>query len=230
MKRDNSNTRRLLVEARIEPGMRMLELGCGGGEVTELLASLVGETGRVLALDRMPAVITAAAARMHELGYGHVGFHQLDLAEGSVALPAEEEGRFDALVGRRVLMYLPDPAAALRAVSPWLRHGARVVFEESDATMVPGRLLEWPAHDEALSLLRGNAEPAGHIHACRFFRRASAGRSRDSGATWPVRAANAGEAHAPALHVDGHVDRGAARRSRTSARGRGARVDRGVCA
>ena len=51
MKRDNSMTQRTLLDAGISPGMRVLEVGCGGGEVTELLADIVGPSGSVVAID-----------------------------------------------------------------------------------------------------------------------------------------------------------------------------------
>ena len=45
-------TRRLFVDAGIGPGMRVLDLGCGVGDVSLLLADLVGPTGEVVGVDR----------------------------------------------------------------------------------------------------------------------------------------------------------------------------------
>ena len=47
----------------IRPGTRVLEPGCGGGRLTELLAQAVGPTGRVIACDLSPGMLRAARAR-----------------------------------------------------------------------------------------------------------------------------------------------------------------------
>ena len=68
MKRDNLMTRRLLTESGIGMGMRVLEVGCGGGEVTQILAELVGPSGHVLALDRDAGALATAAERVKAHG------------------------------------------------------------------------------------------------------------------------------------------------------------------
>jgi ubiquinone/menaquinone biosynthesis C-methylase UbiE len=150
MKRDNSMTRRFLVDAGIKPGMRVIEIGCGPGEVTELLAELVGPTGWVLAIDRDAKLLAMAQQRLREQGLHHVQWIVGDASATLVELQNFDAASFDALAGRRVLMYLPDPASTIRGLSKWLRSGALVVFEESDATLVPGRTLAMPAHDQAV--------------------------------------------------------------------------------
>jgi SAM-dependent methyltransferase len=57
--------------------------------------------------------------------------------------------RYDAVVGRRVLMYQPDPAAAVRGVARALDPGGLVVLQEHDATMTPARVAPLPLHDRA---------------------------------------------------------------------------------
>ena len=56
-------TRRLIRECGIGPGMRVLDIGCGAGDVSMLLAEAVGETGAVVAFDRELRVIEIAKAR-----------------------------------------------------------------------------------------------------------------------------------------------------------------------
>ena len=154
MKRDNLMTRRLLTESGIGMGMRVLEVGCGGGEVTQILAELVGPSGHVLALDRDAGALATAAERVKAHGLANVQLLAVDIALTETPLETFPRSSFDALAGRRVLMYLIDPIAALRRLSPWLRRGALVVFEEADMTMVPAREASMPAHDEGCAWLR----------------------------------------------------------------------------
>src|SRR5262249_26502753 len=122
-------TERLLRRAGLQPGMRVLDVGCGAGDVTLLVATLVGPTGGVLAIDRHAPSIELAQKRTRAAGLEQVAFRTGELAT------LEVEGEFDALVGRWVLMYLPDPAAALRGWLRFVRSGGLVIFQESEMSM-----------------------------------------------------------------------------------------------
>lgn len=154
MKRDNSMTRRFLAEAGVTLGMRVIELGCGGGEVTQILAELVGPSGIVVAIDRDPKALALAEERMQEHGIEHVRCTSADLSGDGAELDDLRSEPFDVLAGRRVLMYLPDPVEMLRRLSGALRSGGLVVFEETDLTMVPARVASMTAHDQAAEWLR----------------------------------------------------------------------------
>jgi len=154
MKRDNATTQRYLAEAGAKPGMRVIEIGCGGGEVTEVLTELVGSSGAVAAIDSNPKALANAQARLKEQGLEQVQFIAADITGELSELEALQQGEFDVLAGRRVLMYLQEPDAVLRRLTRWLRPGGWVVFEESDLTMVPGRTSERVAHDRGVEWLR----------------------------------------------------------------------------
>jgi SAM-dependent methyltransferase len=147
-------TRRYLMNAGITPGMRVLEIGCGNGEVTQELAEIVGPSGSVVALDRNEAGLAMARARMTEQGIEHVRFVAADVTGDLATLDAVQGEPFDALAGRRVLMYLPDPAAVLGRLAGRLQSGGLVVFEEADSTMVPARAAPLAAHDQMTAWLR----------------------------------------------------------------------------
>jgi SAM-dependent methyltransferase len=142
-------TERLMIDAGLGPGMRVLDVGCGHGLVSFAVARLVGETGQVVGVDREARPLAAARLRTQELGLRNVTFVEGDLADlqglAALATPAapggaaEAEARpgFDAIVGRRVLMYVSEVAAVVRALAGLLRPGGVAVFQEADGTMVP---------------------------------------------------------------------------------------------
>ena len=122
-------TRRFLTSAGIGEGMRVLDIGCGAGDVSLIAAELVGSEGEIVGVDMNPEILETARMRVRETGNDNVQFiagdvQTLDLGE-----------RFDALVGRLVLMYLPDPTAALKQLLTRLHPGSIVMFQEIDFTI-----------------------------------------------------------------------------------------------
>ena len=116
-------------------GMRVLDLGCGMGDVSLLAAEMTGPAGRVVGIDRDAGVVEKARARASMDGYGdRVNFVQANVNEFT------DTTQFDAVVGRYVLLYQPDPAASLRHVTTLLRSGGVVIFHEMDFSDCPA----WP--------------------------------------------------------------------------------------
>jgi ubiquinone/menaquinone biosynthesis C-methylase UbiE len=116
-------TERLFRAAGIGPGARVLDCGSGGGDVSIIAAELVTSSGEVVGIDRDPAHLDAASRRVADLGLSNVRFQTADISD-----PAG--GPFDAIVGRLVLMYQPDPEAVLRALAGCLRPGGVMAFIE----------------------------------------------------------------------------------------------------
>jgi len=118
-------TRDVLLRAGLERGMRVLDLGCGAGDVSLLAGEIVGPSGNVLGVDRSPEAIETANRRAAEAGKCFwVRFASADLA---TYVPEE---KFDAIIGRFVLMYLPDPAATLARLARCSNAGGIVAFHE----------------------------------------------------------------------------------------------------
>jgi len=117
-------TRQLFDAAGIGPGMRVLDVGSGAGDVALLAAEMVGPEGAVVGIDVNPAVLATARARVEAAGRSNVTF-----VDGDVGLAAPE-GPFDAVVGRLVLMYLRAAAATLRSLARRVRPGGVIAFQE----------------------------------------------------------------------------------------------------
>jgi ubiquinone/menaquinone biosynthesis C-methylase UbiE len=64
----------------ITSGMRILDVGCGAGDVSALLAGLVGPDGAVVGVDMDPAVLELARERTAASGLGNVSFVEANLA------------------------------------------------------------------------------------------------------------------------------------------------------
>jgi ubiquinone/menaquinone biosynthesis C-methylase UbiE len=120
-------TLRTLKEAGLRRGMRVLDLGCGGGDVSLLAAGIVGPEGSVVGIDRSPEAVGRAATRVHDEELTNVSFHVGDV-DGTL----DVAGPFDAIIGRFVLMYLPAPVATLRRLRPLLADDGVVAFIEMD--------------------------------------------------------------------------------------------------
>jgi len=126
----NPYTRRLLGEAGLVEGMRVLDVGTGAGDVALIAAEIVGPGGRVVGLDQDPEILRTAFARAEAAGLDNVSFVAGEVRD------ATPPGPFDAVVGRLVLMYLADPAGALRDLTDRLAPGGIVAF--SDYNLNPG--------------------------------------------------------------------------------------------
>src|SRR5690606_21893055 len=119
-------TEHVLGLAGLEPGMRVLDVGCGPGDVSFLAARLVGPAGVVIGVDRAEPAIAAARAGADAAGLNNVHFLVADAAEVSLDAPV------DAVIGRLILMHLPDPAAVLAHLRTLLVPGGLLVFQEMD--------------------------------------------------------------------------------------------------
>ena len=117
-------TQRFFHEAGVGPGMRVLDVGCGAGDTSLLVAEMVGERGEVVGADRATAAIAAAQAKGE--GRRNLRFLEGDPADMSFEQP------FDAVVGRYVLMFQEHPPTMLRRLASHLRPGGLLVFHELD--------------------------------------------------------------------------------------------------
>ena len=140
-------TERFLRAGGLRPGMSVLDLGSGIGDVTLLAAEIAGPQGSVLGIDRDEAITNKARRRAANEGLtGNVGFEVADLGE------FRPDGRFDAVIGRYVLLYQEDPAAVLRHYARFLRPGGVVIFHDIDLTNAAPSWPACPAWDDPYQL------------------------------------------------------------------------------
>jgi ubiquinone/menaquinone biosynthesis C-methylase UbiE len=117
-------TERFFRAAGLGPDQRVLDIGSGVGDVAMLAAKLVGPSGEVVGIERDARSIARARARVAEAGMHNVNFTQSDVSQ----IPSSKP--FDAVVGRFILMFLPDPLAVVRSVSHLVRPGGVIAFHE----------------------------------------------------------------------------------------------------
>jgi len=120
------STERMLRAAGIHEGMRVLDVGCGVGNVTLQLSRFVGPKGSVVGVDVDSGAIDVARGRAITEGLTNCEFRVED------ARNYHADPLFDAAVGRLVLMYTSDPTAALKSIAERVRPGGVVAFQELD--------------------------------------------------------------------------------------------------
>jgi ubiquinone/menaquinone biosynthesis C-methylase UbiE len=110
----------------LKPGLALLDVGCGPGNLTIDLASRVSP-GRVVGIDAAQTVVDAARAAAHEQGATAVEFEVADVYD----LPFADRA-FDVVHAHQVLQHLADPVAALREMRRVCRPGGVVAARDSD--------------------------------------------------------------------------------------------------
>ena len=123
--------RELVARARVRLGERVLDLGCGRGNVLLPAAAAVGPTGEVIGVDFAPGMIAATTDAAKDLPWVRV-------TAGDADYPDFPPGSFDAVTAGFMVFLLPDPPAAVARWARLLRPGGRLALstfaEGGDAT------------------------------------------------------------------------------------------------
>ena len=110
--------------AGLGPGMRVLDVGCGAGDVSLLASSIVGPSGSVTGVDMNEDTVKATRARIAGAKISNVTIEAGDITK----LPYAAE--FDAVIGRLIVLYLGDPVAGMKAFRSYVKPGGVVYFQE----------------------------------------------------------------------------------------------------
>lgn len=125
------STERLCKRAGVSEGMHVLEIGSGAGDVALTLAELVGPTGQIVGVDVNAKILDTARQRAADAGVQNVEFIAAD------ARNLDFSDKFDAVVGRFVLMYMVDPPEAFAKLITHLKPGGIAAFQEPEYTLYP---------------------------------------------------------------------------------------------
>ena len=112
-----------LQRATIQPGARVVDVGCGCGQTSLELAELVGPNGFVLGIDISQPMLNRARDRQQELGVTNLEFRTADAQTHQF-----DRERFDIAFSRFGVMFFEDPTAAFRNLRTALRPNGRLTF------------------------------------------------------------------------------------------------------
>jgi ubiquinone/menaquinone biosynthesis C-methylase UbiE len=130
--------RKVFAELGLEPGARVLDVGCGVGFATHMLAEMSGKDARVVGMDLSRPHLRAAT-----------GPRSVGLVQGDASRLCFRDGTFDLIWSCNTVNHLADPVAALRAMREVLRPAGRLVLAQSG--FLPEMFFAWDAPlDEAV--------------------------------------------------------------------------------
>jgi len=142
----NPFTDQLFRRAGISSGMHVLDIGCGVGDVSLLVARRVGRYGSVTSVD-----IDSTALGTLETRASTEGMKNIKCVEANIH--GWKAGRtFDAVVGRHILIHSQDPLTVLRDCSGLLHQRGLAVFHEYDFSVVHRGWPSTPLRDRLMDV------------------------------------------------------------------------------
>ena len=142
-----------LRRAGLAPGMKVLDVGCGAGDVSLLAASIVGPSGSVTGVDMSAETVRVTQSRIEGAKVSNVKIETGDITK----LPYGAE--FDAVIGRLIVLYLGDPVAGMKAFRGYVKPGGLIYFQEFGRPPMTS-LPMVPLHDQARGWIEAAFERA----------------------------------------------------------------------
>src|SRR5262245_59803532 len=125
----------LLDDLNVQPGDRVVELGCGPGGFSRRVLRRLGAGGVLVAVDQSESLLAQARELLAETSVAKLELVRADIAELGPWLDAA-----DVVVGRTVLHHVPMAEFMLGRLRERVRAGTRVGFLEPDFRAALGRL------------------------------------------------------------------------------------------
>jgi SAM-dependent methyltransferase len=139
----------LIQRLAVRPGMTVIEVGCGTGAYTRLIASLLEGRGAAIGIDTHPRLLAQAFELAKQEGWGEI----ITFAVGSPEKLPVPDARADVVFCSSLLWRQTDPVAVLREMRRALRPGGRILAAEPDGGLIHSyhpdrpRLAELEEHD-----------------------------------------------------------------------------------
>jgi ubiquinone/menaquinone biosynthesis C-methylase UbiE len=141
-----SLTKQTLLNAGLKKGMSCIDIGCGSGSVSRLMARMVGKTGRIVGVDIDDKYLQYCSRRNIALKQ-NIEFIHHDICKSQ--LDSNEE--FDIVYARFVFQHLRDKRQAIRSMKRLVKKGGAVIIQDLDHA--PGSWLCYP-ENEVFNTLR----------------------------------------------------------------------------
>jgi len=194
-----------LHEVHLAPGERVLDVGCGLGQLSRDMARQVGQSGIVVGIERSSEQLAVARQLAAEAGEERFVEFRDGPAE-QLPLAAAEWGTFDVAHARFLLEHVPDPVTVVRQMVRAVRPGGRIVLEDDPHDTLrlwpdpPGFQHLWQAYMRTYDRL-GTDPLTGH-RLVAILVQAGAQPTRNA---WPFFGACAGQRELLLGHVDNLV-------------------------
>jgi ubiquinone/menaquinone biosynthesis C-methylase UbiE len=138
-------TKQTLLNAGLKKGMRCIDIGCGSGSVTRLMATMVGKTGHVVGVDIDKRYLQYCNRNI--TSRQNIEFVHDDICKSRLDI----EERFDIVYSRFMFHHLSDRREAVRSMKRLTKKGGTIMIQDLDHA--PGSWLCYP-ENEAVNTLR----------------------------------------------------------------------------
>jgi ubiquinone/menaquinone biosynthesis C-methylase UbiE len=138
-------TKQTLLNAGLNKGMSCIDIGCGSGSVSRLMARIVGKTGHVVGVDIDERYLQYCSRNIDPKQ--KIEFVRDDICKSRLDI----KKRFDIAYSRFMFQHLRDRREAVRSMKRLVRNGGKVMIQELDHA--PGSWLCYP-ENEVFNTLR----------------------------------------------------------------------------